>query len=175
MKSTDETCQKCREAVNLDAVDGAMQEHLAGCSGCRAYASQVRAVTDSLRRLSMLPIQPTANFHQRWIAAIEDSGEPSSAAPSLGYFTQLVRRFAQQNRWALPTLAPLWVLILLFQATAPDAAALPPRTLARSPVEVLRALQSENRMQMALDRLPDPPKDPAVSPRGNRAVSQRMT
>jgi hypothetical protein len=161
----------------LDAIGVAAQEHLAGCADCRAYASQLRAMTDGLRRLSAQPIQPTLNFRRRWMTAVETPREPEWTARFVELFTQWSQRLAQRNRWALPTLAPLWVIILLFKVTAPDVASPPPTTVARSPVEIFRALRSETNMQIALDRLPQeaPPKDPAVSPRGNRATAQPMT
>lgn len=160
MKSKDRKCQKCREAISLDAVSAAAEEHLAGCADCRAFASQLRAMTDGLRRLSAQPIQPTANFHRRWTAAVEAASEAGWVARLVELFTQRGRRMAQQNRWALPTLAPLWALILLFKVTAPEVAGLPPTTQARSPLEVFRALRSETNMQIALDHLlPEaPPK-----------------
>jgi len=177
VKSRDKKCRKCREAINLEAVGVAAEEHQAGCTECRAYASQLRAVTDHLRRLSAQPIHPTANFHRRWTTTVKTASEAGWAPRLVELFTQRGRQVAQRNCWALPTLAPLWALILLFKVTAPDVAGLPPTTLARSPVEVFRALQSETNIQIALDRLPqDPaPKGPAVSPRGNRPTAQPMT
>jgi hypothetical protein len=177
VKSRDKKCQKCREAISVNRFGVEANEHLAGCADCRAYADQLRAMTDGLRQLSTLPIQPTANFHRRWTTAVETAGETGWVARSVELFAQWGRQMAQRNRWALPTLAPLWALILLFKITAPEVASLPPTTVARSPIEVFRALRSETNMQIALDYLLQqaPPNDPAVSPRGNRATAQPMT
>ena len=177
MKSRGKKCQKCREAIELDAIDFAAEEHLAGCADCRAYAGQLRAMTDGLRRLSAQPIQPALGFHRRWTMAVETASEPSWAARAAALLSQWSWGMAQRNRWALPTLAPLWVMILLFKFTAPEVASPPPTTVARSPVDIFRALRSETNIQMAFDHLPPeaPLKDPAGSPRGNRSTAQPMT
>ena len=83
-----------------------------------------------------------------------------------------------RNRRIIAGLAPVWVLILLFKLAAPDVAGPAPMTVARSPIEIFRALKAGNDVQIAFDRMnqdPLPPKAPAAAPRSSRTTTQPVT
>jgi hypothetical protein len=88
------------------------------------------------------------------------------------------RLMVLRNRRAMAGLAPVWVLILVFKLAAPDVAEPAPMTVARSPIEIFRALKAGNELQIAFDRMdqyPLPPKAPAAAPRSSRTTTQPVT
>jgi anti-sigma factor RsiW len=174
-------CRKCREAIMLDTLPSlpveerlAVEQHLAHCVQCRAYG----ATAQSLRHLSARPVTPSADFRERWTKSVQNAARPVQPAPVVAGWLQFARWMVWRNRWTLSALTPVWGLILLFKLTAPDVAQPPPTTLARSPIEIFRAIQAETDLQFAFDRLsqqPAPAEVPALSPRSGRAPIQPMT
>lgn len=185
MKTRDETCRKCREAIILDAAGAlpaeqrpAFERHLADCVDCRTCSNELRATVEGLRRLSARPVKPSADFHERWTTAIQNAGQPWSLAQAVAEVAEWCRLLVLRNRRALSALAPVWVLILVFKLTAPDVGQPPPMTMARSPIEIYRVLKAGNTMQIAFDRLyrePAPAKAPGASPRSSRTMTQPVT
>lgn len=185
MRTLDQACRKCREAIRLDAAGALPEEqrsvsekHLANCTDCQAYTKQLRAAAEGLKHLSWRPVRPSANFRERWTAAVESSGRPGSLAQAVADLIERGRLMVWPSRRALAALAPVWVLILVFKLTAPDVGKPSPATMACSPVEVFRALKAGNGMQTALGRwYPQPAslKEPAASPRSSRAITQPVT
>jgi hypothetical protein len=185
VKKPDQNCQNCREAIMLDAVSAlpaeqrvAIEQHLAGCVDCRVRASELRGTTGNLRRLSERPVRPGTNFRNRWITAVQSANQPWSLAQAVAGWMQWGRLVVLQNRRAMSALASVWVLILVFKLTAPDVGQPPPMTMARSPVEIFRALKAGNNMQIVFDRMeqePAPPVAPAASPQSSRPTTQPVT
>ncbi|HXP59294.1 MAG TPA: hypothetical protein VN829_02330 [Dongiaceae bacterium] len=185
MRTRDQACRKCREALRLDAAGALPEEqrsvsekHLAHCTDCQAYSKQLRAAAEGLKQLSWRAVRPSANFRERWTGAVESSGRPGSLAQAVAELIERGRLMVWRNRRALAALAPVWVLILVFKLTAPDVGKPPPATMACSPVEVFRKLKAGNGMQTALGRMYEQPaslKDPAASPRSSCPVTQPVT
>lgn len=185
MRTRDHACRKCREAIRLDAAgalpeepQSASETHLANCVDCQAYSKQLRAVAEGLKHLSGRPVRPSANFRERWTAAVESSGPPGSPAPAVADLIERGWLMVWRNWRAWAVLAPVWVLILVFKLTAPDVGKPSTAAMACSPVEVFRTLKAGNGMRTALGRLDQRPasvKDPAASPRSHRAITQPVT
>jgi hypothetical protein len=185
VKTLDQTCRKCRAAIMLDAVGAlpteqrvAIEQHLANCVDCRAYSSKLRATTEGLRHLSARSVKPSANFRERWTTAVESANKSGSLVRAVAELIEWSRLMVLRNRRAISALAPVWVLILVFKLTAPDVGQPAPTTMARSPIEIFRAIKAGNNLQIAFDRLyrePAPTKAPAVSPRSSRTTTQPVT
>ena len=153
----------------------AMEQHLANCADCQARSNELRGATEGLRRLSERPVKPSANFRERWTTAVQSAGRPGSLEQAVAEWMEWSRLMVLRNRRVLSALAPVWALILVFKLTAPDVGR-PPTTLARSPVEIFRALKAEDKMRIAFDRLyQEPAKAPDASPRSSRPTTQPVT
>jgi anti-sigma factor RsiW len=182
MKVLNRACRKCREAIRLHLCDGllaeqqaAMEQHLTECIDCRNYARELRETTEGLQRLSCRSVEPNPNFHARWTMAIQTSDQPAPLARVVAEWIAWSRGMVLQNRRILAALAPVWLLIFMFKVTAPEVSSVPLVTMARSPVEIFRALTSEENGMIALDRrhlMWSPAKTPSNSPRSGRATLQ---
>ena len=185
MKTPDQTCGQCREAITLEAAGAlsaqerlAMEQHLANCVGCRAYASEFRAMTGGLRRLSEQPVTPDAHFRSRWTAAVKNAERPVPWMRAIADLVDWGRLLVLRNRRFVSALAPVWLLILAFRVTAPDAGMPALSNTARSPVEILQALKARNDMRVAfdvMDQYPAPTNAPSVLPRSSRTTTQPVT
>jgi len=185
MKMLDQKCGKCRKAIIRDAAGALpaeqrldMELHLANCVACRACSSELRAVADGLRRLSAQPVNPDPHFRSRWTAAVKKAGRPKSWQRAAADLIEGIRLMVLRNRRTIAGLAPAWALIFLFKLTAPDVVGPAPRTVARSPIEIFRALKAGNNMQVTFARMnqdPLPRKAPAAAPRSSRTTTQPVT
>ena len=185
MKTPDQACRKCREAIRLDAGGAlsaeqrpAVEQHLADCADCRAYSSELRLMTGGLRRLAARPVEPGPNFRARWTSAVRESSQPGPLAEAGAALIEWGRQMVLQNRRVLAALAPVWLLIVLFRITAPDVGNVPPTTMARSPIEIFRALRVEGNALIAFDRRSResaPIKPPVAAPRSEQTPSRRTT
>jgi anti-sigma factor RsiW len=153
------------------------QRHLANCVDCRACSIELRKMTGGLRRLSARPVEPSANFRHRWTTGVERAKKAGTLAQAVAEWMEWGRQIAWRNRRVLSALAPVWVLILVFKLTAPDMGHPASMAMARSPIEIFRAVKASNNTQIAFDQLyeePVPPKAPATSPRSSRETAQPM-
>ena len=185
MKTRDRVCRKCREAIEVGAVGAlpaeqplAVEEHLARCVDCRAYSTNLRATARGLRRLSAQPVRPSAGFHRRWTRAVESTRQPGPLWRAFAELPEWSRLALTRNRRVMSALAPVWVLILLFRLTSPDVGKPAHTTLARSPIEIFRALKAMDQMLTASGqsyRTPSPTRAPAALPRGSRESNQPLT
>lgn len=185
MRTRDRICRECREAIFLDAVGPlpaeprlALEKHLAGCVACRAYAIELRATTGGLRHLGALPLKPSPGFRQRWTRAVESASQPAPLVRLLAGWLDWSRLMWPRNRRILSALAPLWVLIVVFRLTSPDAGRPARITPARSPLEIARALKAMDNTLTASAGwyLTAPPRRaPAATPHGSRRSNQSVT
>lgn len=182
MSTLNRTCRKCREAIRLHLCNellteqqGAMEQHLATCGGCRNYARELSVTTKGLQRLSCRTVEPNPNFHARWTLAIQTGDQTGPLARIVAEWIAWSRGMVLQNRRILAALAPVWLLIFMFKVTAPEVSSVPLVTMARSPVEIFRALTAEDNGMIAFDRrhlMWSPSKTPSNSPRSGRATLQ---
>jgi hypothetical protein len=133
------------------------------------------ATAKGLQHLSCGPVEPNPNFHARWTLAIQTGDQTGPLARIVAEWIAWSRGMVLQNRRILAAMAPVWLLIFMFKVTAPEMGNVPPATMARSPVEIFRALTSEENGMIALDRrhlMWSPAKTPSNSPRSGRATLQ---
>jgi hypothetical protein len=147
-----------------------LQGHLATCEGCRRYAEELQAVAASLRRLANQPVQPSPGLRARWTQAVEDAAAPFSIGEGV---TALVTRFAgflQENLRPALAVGLLWVLTVLFRVSAPNVSTATQTATARSPIEIVRALQESEQLMAEAPRqagpaVLTPQKAPSTPPR----------
>ena len=142
---------RCYEAdVSLLAV-GALagkeraevEAHLADCAACRTKLAELRNLTGELElRGKRLPqVEPTVALRRRWQTAVRQSAR-QEAQPKLA--PMLMWLSGRRAAWG--SLAAIWVLVLVFRLSAPDAPR--PAVVATAPVslrEVWLALKVESR------------------------------
>jgi len=185
MKSPAPACQKCREAMRLEAGGAlppeqraAAEQHLAACADCRGYECALRTATNGLRHLATPRIEPSPGFRARWTSAVKQADQTSPLAETVAALVAWSRQWVWHNRRVLAALAPVWMLILVFRFTAPDVGKPAETTVARSPVEVMLAIGVKQNTQIAFDRSPPQPPQPnppAAAPRSDRAPARRTS
>jgi Putative zinc-finger len=182
VRTRDEICRECREAIFLDAVGPLpaeqrldLEKHLADCVACRAYSIELRAATGGLRHLGALPLKPSPGFRQRWTRAVERANQPARLVRLMAGLLDWSRLMWLRNRRILSALAPLWVLILVFGLTSPDVGRPARITPARSPLEIARALKAmDNTLTASAGwyRNAPPRRAPATTPHRSRRSNQ---
>jgi anti-sigma factor RsiW len=120
-----------------------VEAHLAKCDACRTKLAELRELTGELELLGKrLPqVEPTVALRRRWQTAVRQSARPETQSASTSLFVRLLGR-----RAAWGSLAAIWVLVLFFRFSAPDAPR--PVVVATAPIslrEVWLALKVEDR------------------------------
>ena len=143
-------CDSYREAVRLQACGaieveeaGRLETHRAACAECRRYAEEMRAATTGLRWLADRPAEPSPGFRSRWTRAVEDAAQPGSLGETVAALFGSLRALLLRNLRPALGVASLWILTLLFRLSAPDLPPATPAAVARSPLEIARALQAD--------------------------------
>lgn len=172
-------CRQHEADISLLAVGGLTQAeqsrveaHLAECPACQARLEELKALAgcgDQLR--ATLPeIEPSIALRRRWMAAVREaagSRNEIKTAPLAGLLPG--------RRLAWSGLAAMWVLVLFFRFSAPDAPR-PAASLASAPPSlraVLLVLKVDGRESPTRARATDPvngrPRQPdALPPRSQR-------
>jgi hypothetical protein len=149
-------CNQWREAIRASVCDDVaaeqsaqIQGHIAVCPDCRQYAAQLHAATGGLRWLATRPVEPSPGFRARWTRAVEEAARPydsrQTGAALLGWWCGLLRR----NLRPALAVASVWVLVLFFRLSAPSVSLSAQTPMARSPIEIYRALETQERLLTA--------------------------
>jgi hypothetical protein len=178
MRSTN--CDSYCESARLQACGalefeeaGRLETHLAACADCRRYADELRVATSGLRWLSTREVEPSPGFRARWTQAVAGTARPRGFVEIAAELGERWRELLLRNLRPALGVASLWLLTLLFRLGAPDVSSASPTTAARSPVEIARALEADQRLVAwhlgRFDPLP-PARRPAqpVQPRSER-------
>jgi hypothetical protein len=122
--------------------------HITGCDTCRAKFAEfqhlARGLAEAVQRLPR--VEAPVSLRRRWMTAVRDSVAVSDGALGTRRPTEsLVLGWLSGRRVAWGSLAAVWVLVLFFRFSAPDASK--PTSLASAPPvslrEVLLALKVE--------------------------------
>ena len=154
-----------------------LQSHLAACADCRRYAEELRSATAGLRWLTSREVEPSPGFRARWTRAVEDAARPTGLRETAAALAAWWRELLLRNLRPALGVASLWILALLFRLSAPEV---PPTTHtaeARSPVEIVRALETDQRLVAwhlwGWERSPAPPRHPqSPQPRSESVPAQ---
>jgi hypothetical protein len=162
MKTTQD-CRRWREAIRSCVAEGSageeatqIQDHAAACADCRHYAEKLRAAVAGLRWLANQPANSSPGFRARWTRAVEDAALPRSPGQTMAALLDWCRVLVLRNRRPALAVGSLWILTLLFRLSAPDVSSPAPATAARSPVEIARALEGDQRLVAWRLRRSDP-------------------
>jgi hypothetical protein len=147
---TVQDCSRWREAILVWVGEGRageqqtqLQDHLAACPDCRDYANELRAATIGLLSLANGPVEPSPGFRGRWVQAVEDAARPAGAGETAAALAAWWRGLLLRNLRPALAVASVWMLVLLFRLTAPDVSPATQATAARSPLEIVRALEAD--------------------------------
>jgi hypothetical protein len=148
---TVQDCSRWREAILIWVGEGfegeqhaQLQDHFAACPDCRDYARKLRAATIGLRSLADRPVEPSPGFRGRWVQAVEDTTRPAGAGETAAALATWWRGLLLRNLRPALAVASVWILVLLFRLTAPDISPATQTTAARSPIEIVRALEADH-------------------------------
>ncbi len=150
---TGQDCRFWREAIRVWVGEGAtgeqvsrIQSHVAGCGECRRYAEELQAAAGGLRWLAGQQVEPGLGFRARWMRAVEEAAAPRGFAETAVAVAAWWRGWLLQNLRPALGVASLWILALLFRLSAPAIEPATQTTAARSPVEIYRALKTEQQL-----------------------------
>ncbi len=91
-------------------------------------------------------VEPSPGFRARWTRAVEEAARPydsrQTGAALLGWWRGLLRR----NLRPALAVASVWVLVLFFRLSAPGVSLSAQTPMARSPIEIYRALETRERL-----------------------------
>jgi hypothetical protein len=150
MRTPATDCSYWREAIRGWIGEGTageqpaqIQNHLAACPDCRRYAEQLQTAAAGLRWLADQPAEPSLGFRARWTRAVEDASQPAGMGEDVTTLAAWWRALLLRNLRPALGVASLWVLVLLFRLTAPELSTASSTTIARSPLEIVRALEAD--------------------------------
>lgn len=163
----------------------AVEAHLRECAACRAKLVELQNLADGLTRLSeSLPqVEAPVALRRRWMTAVREPVTESDGALETGRpALDIVLAWLSGRRLAWGSFAVVWVLVLFFRFSAPDApkpasvAAVPPVSLR----EVLLALKVDRREAPFRAEAGNPvhnkqPPPDALPPRSQRPGTQSTT
>jgi len=144
-------CRHYEADVSLLVADALAEEerteveaHLVECAACRARLAELKMLTTGLTRLgeSSPQVEAPASLQRRWMATVRKSARRDRAPVSV---QPLLPFWFSSRRLAWGSLAAMWVLVLFFRVSAPDAPK--PASFAAAPPslrEVLLALKVED-------------------------------
>ncbi len=143
-------CSRWREAIRAQVGEGVkgdqtaeVQSHLAGCAECRRYAEELRAAVADLRWLADRPVEPSLGFRARWTREVEAAAQPARLGETAAALGAWWREWLVGNLRPALGVSSLWILALLFWLSAPGTSPAVQNAVARSPVEVARALGAD--------------------------------
>jgi hypothetical protein len=146
-------CDRWREALRAQVGEGLggeegadLKTHLAACAGCRRYADALRTATASLRWLATREVEPSPGFRARWNQAVAAAARRRAFGETAAAVFSWWREVLLRNLRPATGVASLWLLTLLFRLGTPDISPATPATAARSPVEIARALEADQRL-----------------------------
>jgi hypothetical protein len=161
--NTTPDCSHWRQVIRTRSVEGLAGEeaarvetHLAGCAECRRYANELRAATGGLRWLASREVEPSAGFRACWTRAVAEAAPPGSPGDSVTALLDWCREAWRRNWRPALAMACLWLLALMFRLSAPGVASPAAATVARSPVEIARALDADQNLVAWHPRRSDP-------------------
>lgn len=168
-------CRQHEADISLLAVGGLTQAeqsrveaHLTECPACQARFAELKALAGHGHQLGVaLPhVEPSIALRRRWMAAVREAAESRNEIKSAPLAAMLPGR-----RMAWSGLAAMWVLVLFFRFSAPDAPR--PASLAAaipSLREVLLVLKVDRHETPTRTGRPFnlPPKPDALPPRSQR-------
>jgi anti-sigma factor RsiW len=120
-----------------------VEVHLAECAACRTKLAELRELTGELELLGKrLPqVEPTVALRRRWQTAVRQAARQETQ-PAFAWLSMWFS--GRRATWG--SLAAIWVLVLFFRFSAPDAPR--PAVVAAGPLslrEVWLALKVESR------------------------------
>ena len=148
-----------------------VQAHLDECPACQVRFAELKALAGYGEQLrSALPqVEASVALRRRWMTAVRGSAQSQREIPlASGVIWRSGRRLA----WG--SLAAMWVLVLFFRFSAPDAPR--PASLAAAPPslrEVLLVLKVERRESSTRASVSDPTKNRPRQPDTLPPRSQR--
>jgi len=169
---TSQECRHWREVIRAWIEESAVgdpptqvEEHLSTCVECRRYSEELRAATAGLRWLASRPAEPTQGFRARWTRAVERAAHPATLGDAIEALSAWCRGFLLRNLRPALGVASIWVLVLLFRLSAPAVSTVSSTAIARSPVEVLHALEADRPLLAWRHGWRPPQSAPRPSPR----------
>jgi len=108
-----------------------VEAHLAECAACRIKLSEMQKLVGNLELLGKrLPqVEPTITLRRRWQAAVRQSARPATGR-SLAWLSEWL--LGRRAAWS--GLAAIWLLVLFFRVSAPDAPK--PAVVATTPISL---------------------------------------
>lgn len=175
-------CRRYKEDLSLLAANvlaeeerGGVRAHLDECPNCQARFVELNALAGCGEQLrSALPqVEPSVALRRRWMTAVRQSAQSQR-----DFTTAPIAALRSGRRLAWGSLAAMWVLVLFFRFSAPDAPR--PASLAAAPPslrEVLLVLKVQQRESSTRASAGDParnqPRQPeALPPRSQRPRTQ---
>jgi anti-sigma factor RsiW len=175
-------CRRYDEDLSLLAADAlaeaerhGVEAHLDQCPACQVRFAELKILVGNCQHLStdLLEIMPSAALRKRWMVTVHPSERidlPRRGRSDLYWFSG--------RRVAWGTMAVIWLLVLGFRFSAPDAPR--PVSLAVTPLswrEVLAALKVEERAPSFRVEVGDPsskapPLPQAPPPRSQHPSSE---
>jgi hypothetical protein len=150
---TVEDCGAWREAIRGWGGEGAtgeeasrIQEHLAGCAGCRHYAEELRAAAAGLRWMADQQVESSPGFRARWMGAVEEAAQPRGLPEAAAALAAWWRDWLLRNFKPALGVAALWAVALLLRLSAPEVEPMTQAAVAGSPVEIYRILKAEEQL-----------------------------
>ncbi len=141
-------CRTWREALDEGESPAGLSEHLGQCSGCRKYAEALQFLGADLLRMSQSAVEPSAELHARWTAAVRNHTKGPAFAEVLAEWLERLRYAFVGNLKPIRILTPIWLLMLFFRFTTPHVTS-GSATPGHSPVAIVRLLKIEQQQMQA--------------------------
>lgn len=171
-------CRRHQENISLLATGALAEEqqaglkgHLTACPACQARFAELKALAGRCKQLvNALPqVETSVALRRRWMTSVRELARPQNEIKA-----PILVAWLSGRRLAWGSLAAMWVLVLYFHFSSPDAS-MPALVAAQTPSlrEVLLVLKVERREPPLRSKANQPdrensPQPDALSPRGQR-------
>src|SRR5579872_2469110 len=146
-----------------------VENHLAGCAGCRKYYDEIKRMTAPLANWerSLAHVEPDQTLRMRWTKAVQAAGKPGPVrrfAPAT-IVSAIWRELIWPCRRAWAGMAALWLVLWAVNSGMSDAPQAAMTARAPSTAEMFQALEEQRRTLAEL--LPPANSQPAEPRRHN--------